>query len=49
MLLVRGSEEKTLSTCGKLLLPSGFFLRSDVEMFLNKEHQKILSLYFLFI
>jgi hypothetical protein len=31
-------------TCGKLLLASGSFLRRDVRTFLNKEHQKLLSL-----
>jgi hypothetical protein len=49
MLLLRGTDKKRLSTCGKVLLASGFFLRSDVGMFLNKEHQKLLSLSFLFI
>jgi hypothetical protein len=50
MLLLRGTfKKKRLSTCGKLLLASGFFLRCDVRMFLNNEHQKLLSIPFLFI
>jgi hypothetical protein len=50
MLLLRGTDKKKrLSTCGKLLLASGFFLRSDGGMFLNNKHQKLLSISLLFI
>jgi len=51
MLLLRetNGKKKGLSTCGKLLLASGFFLRNDVGMFLNKAHQKLLPFSFIFI